>query len=495
MLAPVFRNLSGQNVMMAEISEEQGIIDYQWHMVQENPIKGLLALSCMVESGKVMLCWKISSLQPLASLFARRKFTVQELIFIVKQLYYILENINELMLDCERLLLDNRFILADPDRMTLSFAYGPVLKVDTDENPVRRLLLGWLQSDCRIKGIGENEAVSLLLAYLDDASFHWTCLSKIVFVVKDSKANERSSFSESGLQLLSKDSRDLNAKAVREKDKIPENPSVPFGNRYRDQMHESAKKLEYDKLNRDNTNETERKSAKTSLLSQLTLEIKDKPLAKVLKIALLQVIAISAVVFAYQQDMFKIEGGNEVLSLAGIALILIAVEFLAFSGKKPAVTMRDEKVEQRRPSNLLKTSRIAKGNENREAKQQNKGEDHFKYSYQGSSIDDYTPPTRKMAFVVVNNEDVYPPILITKTPFIIGRFREKVDGFLAHPAIGKYHAEVREENAKIMLIDLNSRNGTKINGVRVAPYTATQIHKGDTIVFAADEFKFEVEDS
>lgn len=62
-----------------------------------------------------------------------------------------------------------------------------------------------------------------------------------------------------------------------------------------------------------------------------------------------------------------------------------------------------------------------------------------------------------------------------------------------NPAISKLHAKIFEQNGEYYLVDLESKNGTYINGIRLAPIVAKIIRPGDTIRLANTDFDFVIE--
>src|SRR3954466_10289086 len=67
------------------------------------------------------------------------------------------------------------------------------------------------------------------------------------------------------------------------------------------------------------------------------------------------------------------------------------------------------------------------------------------------------------------------------TPIVLGRAVE-CDVTLTDPTISRRHAELRSDDAVLMVRDLGSRNGTFFNGQRVE---SAQLRSGDAITFGA----------
>ena len=69
---------------------------------------------------------------------------------------------------------------------------------------------------------------------------------------------------------------------------------------------------------------------------------------------------------------------------------------------------------------------------------------------------------------------------IHKTPFRIGRGQAN-DLVLESKIVSREHAEIVGEKGRLTLVDLDSLNGTLVNGKRLAPYLPEPLRHGDQI--------------
>ncbi len=81
-------------------------------------------------------------------------------------------------------------------------------------------------------------------------------------------------------------------------------------------------------------------------------------------------------------------------------------------------------------------------------------------------------------------------ITINKPSFVIGRLKEQVDYVSQNVAVGKVHAEIISKDGCYYIKDLNSRNGTYVNDVRLESNKEYEIKNNDKIVFANSEYTF-----
>jgi FHA domain/Domain of unknown function (DUF1707) len=74
----------------------------------------------------------------------------------------------------------------------------------------------------------------------------------------------------------------------------------------------------------------------------------------------------------------------------------------------------------------------------------------------------------------------------TETSVTLGRSRD-CDCVLADPSVSRRHAELRREDARWLLRDLGSRNGTRVNGVRLLG--EAEVGPGDRVSFGDARFR------
>jgi hypothetical protein len=76
---------------------------------------------------------------------------------------------------------------------------------------------------------------------------------------------------------------------------------------------------------------------------------------------------------------------------------------------------------------------------------------------------------------------------IDKQRFVLGRSKD-CDIQLVDPNVSRRHAELRQEGSAYWLIDLDSTNGSKVNG---RPTARTKLESGDTITVGSTDLVFE----
>ena len=86
------------------------------------------------------------------------------------------------------------------------------------------------------------------------------------------------------------------------------------------------------------------------------------------------------------------------------------------------------------------------------------------------------------------NIEVLPVIKAPGNPYpdrvSVGRARN-CDIVMRDPSVSKLHAHFRIGGGKLELVDIDSQNGTRVNGRPLAPHQPAQVANGDTVLFGS----------
>ncbi len=82
-------------------------------------------------------------------------------------------------------------------------------------------------------------------------------------------------------------------------------------------------------------------------------------------------------------------------------------------------------------------------------------------------------------------------IVISYYPFIIGKQENLVDYLLQHDTVSRLHLRIDREESRYFVQDLNSTNGTTVDGRLLDNNESVEIHEGDEIHIARYRYRFE----
>lgn len=82
-------------------------------------------------------------------------------------------------------------------------------------------------------------------------------------------------------------------------------------------------------------------------------------------------------------------------------------------------------------------------------------------------------------------------ILLRDFPIIFGKMKGRVTVVLEDHSVSRIHAQIEAAEDGMRIRDLNSRNGTCINGKKLLPNEAEPLQEGDTVSFGRERFRCE----
>lgn len=84
-------------------------------------------------------------------------------------------------------------------------------------------------------------------------------------------------------------------------------------------------------------------------------------------------------------------------------------------------------------------------------------------------------------------------VQINASPFVIGKERRRVNFCIKdNTTISRSHAQIVKNGSNISITDMNSKNGTFVNGVKCDPNVSVALKGGDTIILSDEEFAFNI---
>lgn len=84
---------------------------------------------------------------------------------------------------------------------------------------------------------------------------------------------------------------------------------------------------------------------------------------------------------------------------------------------------------------------------------------------------------------------------LSDLPLTVGKLKGKVAIALTDSSVSRIHARFENGDGGILIRDLNSRNGTAVNGRKLAPNEAAEVNEGDLILFGRERFRYGFIDS
>lgn len=97
-------------------------------------------------------------------------------------------------------------------------------------------------------------------------------------------------------------------------------------------------------------------------------------------------------------------------------------------------------------------------------------------------------------FLRAEDSRKYQDIELVEFPFFIGKLKTQVNSRIESPAVSRFHAKIEHLGGEHYLVDLNSTNGTYLNGERLRAQERRKLTAGDKVRFADAGYYFDAKE-
>lgn len=520
-------------------SKEDSVVEFQLNMLAKNPNKHILNLDVRRNNDRVNIYYNVTSKISLSQYLKRSQLSKNEFVDIFLGIVKTLLNSKGLLLSDNSFLLDEEFVYISPDTMCTSLVYLPV-KLDIDiTKALRDFSINFVVYSANIYEDNSDNFLQQFLSFLKKDTFNILDFDKFLREMKreigkqhEADSNKSSEIAHDGQKL---ENIDMQQKKESDSKQNKSNVDIP-----RPKVVES-KDSKKDIPSNSIKSKVELKKSEASVESKNIINsIWAKP--NLVIGVLIQVIIVIIVLVLFLSGKLDSLGNDKVATVFGLVLISCAVSYFMWKNvlKIKVPNKKDSPNRQLEVKNLgnktrssipnpKQVERPSRANKNNEAKisddtkkviLNNKRTDisnalpkvHKKDNLQELNRQPIEEKKHVDTSIKVNsnlNETVllgglalkHPhlqifmdsgvdDIAINKPSFIIGRLEEQVDYVHSNNAIGKVHAEIISRDGCFYLKDLNSKNGTYINGKRIDSNKEYELKNNDKLTLANSEFVF-----
>ena len=475
---------------------EESEMDYEVHMLEENQIRGFMRCIRKRINGETQYYYEITSKHSLAQICETDALRCGDIQKILGCLHGAMQQMEQYLLDGNKLVLDPMLIYLDIESRDAEFCYLPSYKKNIQESFrsfASYLLYHLNQADTeavlRVYEINRKvqEKNYALLEILQEEPETSEEPGK---TVEQSPARERKKPVDVQIGFLAEDK---NAELRIEKDKKESK------NEWKRETKKKQKQKEKNQKTKKIETRKEHSERKTQMLTGMVY---------------LVVMGITGI--AAWMDFLTVTqaGGITFLITAALAYVLSWEKGREKNGgrekKKKETGIRWELPESEEEPWLMKDR-----NENGEIHHTDERKQNTEAVSGGKSV-------QKMAKVQTNSqnlsqqeeenvgtttllwkgEEEYEPhltlismnprernsIVLVKDSYLIGKLKTKADICLEEEGISRIHAKIQKEGEEYYLCDMNSTNGTFINGRRLGVNEKVPLHVSDEIAFARTEY-------
>ncbi len=405
---------------------------FQYKMLLNCPIKGILNCKERDLNGKVCLMFDISSKQNIRNLYDEQKLDFVSFYQIIYSLKSIAANMRLYLLEVENLILYPEFVFQELDTKELSFVYCP--------------------NECVHETGTVKNFYQFLLSVIDHEDIEFT---EIIYDMYDTLGDE---LSVQWLEMLYDKLCDLQEKRLsHNKEEIAESEEICIVT-----PQQECVAIEYKACPDVNGN-------LSYPASGFSLDKKWIPVIGCY-------IGVVGIALYYLYSGYNLSLRENIVTWAGVtvATALFAFSIFVFSRKRKEVLKKDWEDADEYDEKASYTDVYENDN--------NQPEDYGKTVYfEAEEIEN------KLYGIGNRNRKV---IELNKFPFVIGKKEGVVDGVIEDASVSRMHACFKQDAKNIFLEDLNSTNGTYKNGIMLMPHEKVTVFPEDEIRFGKLRFVY-----
>lgn len=511
-LMPIFKSVSGRSLMVYTLSDKEEVIHYQLQMLANNDIPGILKADSIGLDGEIHLHFDITSLIPIKKLLERRKMGRQDILNLIRDIVAMMEGLEQYLLDPDRAVFDSRYIFADPQELKLNFTYLPIKSFDNNAVSLKSFLSSLIINDIQFADEQSDNFLQKLIELLKTEEFK---VSTLRAYIKDMGTEKKIA----PLDLQPAEPRTVsavkepipsivkpNANTVIKVSKLgyPTKSYIIMGSVIAALVLFCLTLIISGVMSPSNPDSLLSLFGFLMIGGAVTYLVYTKvftPDKKVEKIALPQKVEYVNKAFTVPVQL----PGKKESQPANKESNLKRPEALSPS---PVQTARQEaaaaiKVVNQENAVAASAADAAARTKINIPVSDKQRQIHVTESVEPkktlftSSAAQYKDKTvildcgrLKLPHLKRKLGNSFETIILNSFPFMLGRLENQVNYCINNPAIGKLHAEINYTPDGFIITDMNSLNGTFVNGERVQTGKEMELKNGDRITLGNEEFQF-----
>lgn len=453
------RDLNHTYVILQE-EKEPDTASYQIRMLLTNAIPGLLDCKIGKMDDKTLFYYEVTSRQSLQSVFEQRSIGAEVLRKLFEQLLDLLEELGQYLLVPDGLVLQPELVFADANLENFSFCYLPGKQGHTGcfQKQIRELM------EYLLPKLDHQEQDAVVLGY-----GLYREISAEIFSVETIQAL---------LYQTGKEKKETTEQEGKERSR-EENPPVQ-----KEEMLWEEREAEAAAENFFVEAEEEKDEGSWKNIVEAVICIGF--LGGVLALRWTQAETI----------WYLVLGG----AAAVVGIVSLALELFSEYQNRKGLKQKDgtwnpqsdtEQQGWRRDSSVEKEKTWEKNEEQENRKM------HSLMELEGQEEDLFgktelltSPEDEGRAYLIPIDPIDLPLIPIERGSTLIGKLSAAADVILPYRTVSRLHAKLVSTEEGDYLLDLNSRNGTTVNGVPLMGETKRKLEDGDDISFAGKKYRY-----
>ena len=484
MYAEYKRDVSHNYLILRE-EEKVNTASYQVRMLTGNVIPSILKCRLQGLDGNLLFYYDITSRQSLASFYEQRKFHRKDLHMLFGGFIRVMEEMAEFLMNTDQLLLCPEYIFLDIEKREVKFCCLPDY-----HHPIQEQF---------------RELTEYLLPRLDHEDPQAVSMGYGVYRKAMETGFQLEHIKEAIYQNREVTGKNDNKDSAQKQGQKPPENNLDGADNFGEKIQEKADVLHL--LETDVENKTSKRK-KDKKKEESDFQKSSNEWTGALLCVLTAVVLIILLIFRYLGYL----PGIPAEAIFGGAIILLALAaFLSWTAekKKQKKQMSAEwrkKVKRELDDTYESSSEKRRKERNSEdlyeadsvqEKMPEWGDGKYKMPEQTGETENYgetvvlsAGQTEGPASLVSREPGELATIYLDRDLMVIGKMENAADAVISLPTVSRIHAKIRKADDEYYLSDLNSRNGTSVNGRLLKTGEEYQLQDEDQVEFAQARYIF-----
>ncbi|WP_029323638.1 DUF6382 domain-containing protein [Butyrivibrio sp. AE3004] len=420
---------------------------FQYRMLENNEIEGLLPFSLRNMDGQYKLYYEMDSKQSIKNKYIRQKMDYEKLKSFLGDFIQTAKNLGDYLLDPGHIVLSPETIFEEFSSGKYYFTYDPSIEKMFDRSFIESLMEYVEMKDDRAQDL----LYKLLDSFYDEGVIDYNYLKSLISV-DDQKIQDKDCY---------EDNRIVTATDIND-----------FENDYKDED-----------FTEDKADVEKKKKIRLPINGNIVMGI---------------LFAIVAGILWYFRYAYNLTYEENLLDIAVfmVSVMMSLTSFLLFIRKSDKCHLKNQTSKEKSGNNIIPEiaeNRVEKAKEYRRIAEK-KYEDFPEYDEEGEETVmlslDFGKQTHKLYAI---DDTEHESISLGKLPIVIGKLASCSDVVIKDKTISRMHARIYKPepgNDNVWIQDLNSTNGTFINGRRMMPNEKIKLCEDDEISFGKCVFAY-----
>ena len=433
---------------------------YQVRMIVANAVPDLLQCRIQGIDGKFMVYYDVTSRHSMTALFEEKKIGMEELQVILGGFVQVMEAMSEYLLNPCQLILEPEYIYLDAEKQNVRFCYLPGFHSEIQKQ-FQNL------AEYILPKLNHEDGKAVMLGYgvyrraLED-SFHLEYIKEELYKVKNGKASDFAAYEKK--------------KPFKQAEKIQEE-------------HKEQEELwQMENWNREDLDGVEKKKKDSKPNNR---EVKKENRDRLWKtagflLALLILLGITAGMAAGYLP--RVSTGVFLSVILGLMVLgmLSYILMKKIPEKKQNPHEETDRIRDFQEKNIYE---IPQEKEKQpEIKEHEVSEENTECF--GETVVLSAGITKGPATLVSHEPGELATIYLDRDITVIGKLETAADAVINMPTVSRIHAKIRKRDGEYYLTDLNSRNGTSVNGQILKNGEDRLLEDEDEVDFAQARYIF-----